>query len=164
MGLRRPWKVIKIILLAQRINLKLSITDIWFICSWTWWGLHNFLRQYVSGPHYLRATTQLEKFSCYLTWTCFAVDIEKALFSSLFNFSVWRQMYFLSFLFFILNNPYLFNIFSEVIFSSFLTILLLSSGTCLVGQNPSSVMVPQTREKTLRVLRRTKEPRCMLYK
>lgn len=164
MGLRKPWKVIKTILLVRRINLKLSLAGIWFSCSWTWWGLQNFPRQCVSVPHYLRAKIQLENFCSYLTWTCFAVETEKALISSLFNFYIWRQMYFLSFLFFRLNNPYLFNIFSQVTFSSFLIILLFSSGTCPVGQNPSPVVMPQTREKPFPVSRRIKEPLCMLYK
>lgn len=46
-----------------------------------------------------------------------------------------------------LNNPYLFNIFSQVTFSSFLIILLFSSGICPVGQNHSPVVMPQIREK-----------------
>lgn len=164
MELKRPWKLIKTMLLAWRINLKLSLTNIWSDCSWIWWGLQNIPRKCVSGPRSLRAKIQLEN-CCYLTWTCFAVDIEKALFSSLFpNFHIWKEIYFLSFLYFRLNKLYSFNIFSQIIFFSFLIILLFSSGTCPVGQNPSSVVVTQTREKHFPVLRRIKERLCMLYK
>lgn len=93
-------------------------------------------------PRHLRAKIQLENFCCYLNWTCFAVDLEKALFSSLFNFLyIWRQLYFLSFLLFRLNNPYLFNIFSQIDHSF---VLLWNLSGC--SESFSSCCAPNERE------------------
>lgn len=151
------------LLLCYSRNFKQSFTDIWFTSSRTWWVLQNVPRECVSIPHYPRAKIQLENFCGYLAWTCFEENMEKALFSSLFFFYIW-QTYFLSFLFFRLNNFYLFKIISQAIFPSFLITLLFSSGISPIGQNPSPVVVLQTRKKSFPVSRGTKEPLYILYK